>query len=153
MDDVNWRLAVLIGALIVTGCLTGAGIYEQAVLDTAWPGKPSIVRPVDGGANRKHFWVPANLIAIFIVILSVLASWPVALARDATLVAAGLFGAINLVTVAYFGPAVLRVEKSAPPPNDPKSLAWVRRSRWRTPLSIAVNVALDIAVATMAASR
>jgi hypothetical protein len=36
---------------------------------------------------------------------------------------------INLVTVTYFGPAVLRVEKVSPPPDDPVSLKWVRRSR------------------------
>jgi len=87
----------------VTSCLTGGGIYEQAVLDTAWPRKPSIVRPAEGGANRKLFWVPANICALVILVLAVLASWPLELARNATLVAAGLFAVINLVTVAYFG--------------------------------------------------
>src|SRR6266481_4735723 len=103
MGEIPWRLAVLIVALIVTGCLTGAGIYEQLVLDTAWPHKPSIVRPIEGGADRK-------------LLLALLASWCVASARYATLVAVGLFAVVDLVTVAYFGPAVLRVEKSFPPP-------------------------------------
>jgi hypothetical protein len=53
------------------------------------------------------------------------------------------------VTVLYFGPAVLRVEKSSPPPDDASSLASVRRSRWRTPLFIGVNVALAVAIAAM----
>ena len=44
-------IPALVVALIVTGCLTGAGIYEQSVLDTAWPHRPSIVRPVEGGAE------------------------------------------------------------------------------------------------------
>ena len=51
MEYVGWQFV----ALIVTGCLIGAGIYEQSVLDTAWPHRPSIVRPVEGGANRKLF--------------------------------------------------------------------------------------------------
>jgi len=142
MGEIPWRLAVLIVALIVTGCLTGAGIYEQLVLDTAWPHKPSIVRPVEGGANRKLFWVPANIAAVVTLLLALLASWCVASARYATLVAVGLFAVVDLVTVAYFGPAVLRVEKSFPPPSDPSSLAWVRRSRWRTVLSLGVSAAL-----------
>jgi hypothetical protein len=64
MDHFTWRLVALIAALIVSGCLTGAGIYEQSVLNIAWPRKPSIVRPVEGGANHKLFWVSANIVAI-----------------------------------------------------------------------------------------
>ena len=152
MDHFTWRLVALIAALIVTGCLTGAGIYEQSVLDTAWPRKPSIVRPVEGGANRKLFWVPANIVAIVVLFLSLWAAWPVAGARNASLVAIGLFAVINAVTVAYFGPAVLRVEKVSVPPDDPASFAWVRRSRWRTPLSLGINIALGFAVAAVTAS-
>jgi hypothetical protein len=145
MEDTHWRLGALLIALIVTGCLTGGGIYEQSVLDTAWPRKPSIVRPTEGGANRKLFWLPANIVAILILLVALAGAWPRASARYATLVAVGLFAIINLVTVLYLGPAVLRVEKSSPPPDDASSLASVRRSRWRTPLFIGVNVALAVA--------
>jgi hypothetical protein len=142
MDHSAWRLIALIVAFTVTGCLTGAGIYEQSVLDAVWPHKPSIVRPVEGGANRKLFWVPANVAAVAALLLALWAAWPIAGARNATLVAVALFATINAVTIAYFGPAVLRVEKLSVPSDDPASLAWVRRSRWRTPLSLGVNVAL-----------
>lgn len=152
MDHFTWRLVALLAALMVTACLTGAGIYEQSVLDTAWPRKPSIVRPVEGGANRKLFWVPANIVAILALLLAVWAAWPVAGARNASLVAVGLFAVINAMTVAYFAPAVLRMEKVSAPPDDPASFAWVRRSQWRTPLSLGVNVALAFAVAAVAAS-
>jgi len=152
MDHFTWRLVALITALIVTGFLTGAGIYEQSVLDTAWPRTPSIVRPVEGGANRKLFWVPANIVAIGALFLALWAAWPVEVARNASFVAIGLFAIINVVTVVYFGPAVLRVEKVSVPPNDPASFAWVRRSRWRTPLSLGVNVALGFAAVAVAAN-
>ncbi len=152
MDHSAWQLITLIVALTVTGCLTGAGIYEQSVLDTAWPHKPSIVRPAEGGANRKLFWVPANIAAVAALLLALWAVWPIAGARNATLVAVVLFAAINVVTIAYFVPAVLRVEKQSVPFDDPASLAWVRRSRWRTVLSLGVNVALGIAIAIMAAT-
>jgi hypothetical protein len=156
MEHIHWRLAALIVALIVAGCLTGGGIYEQSVLDTAWPRKPSIVRPVEGGANHKLFWVPANIVAVVTLPFALVAAWPIASARYATLVAVALFAVINLVTVAYFGPEVLRAEKSSPPPDHPSSLAWVRRSRWRTPLSLGVNAALGMAIvmgATIPMSR
>ena len=153
MDLVPWRFAALVIALIVSGCLTGAGIYEQSVLDTAWPSKPSIVRPVEGGVNRKLFWVPANISAVATLLVALMATWPMAFARDATLVAIGLFAVINGVTVTYFGPAVLRVERSSVPADDPSSLAWVRRSRWRTPLSLGVSTALGVDIVAMAAAK
>jgi len=150
VDDLDWRLIALFTALTVTACLTGAGIYEQLVLDTAWPHKPSIVRPIEGGANRKLFWVPANIVAIVSLIVAVWAAWSTRGAREATLIAIALFALINTVTIAYFGPAVLRVEKASTAPDDPASLAWVRRSRWRTPLAVSVNVALGVAIAIVA---
>jgi hypothetical protein len=64
MDNPELRLIALLVALVATAFLTGAGWYEQAVLDTAWPKKPAIVRPAEGGANRKLFWVPANIFAV-----------------------------------------------------------------------------------------
>ncbi len=149
MDHFTTRLSALIIALIVTGCLTGAGIYEQSVVDTAWPHRPSIVRPVEGGANRKLFWVPANIAAVAVLFLALWAAWPVASARHAALAAIGLFAVINGVTVAYFAPAVLRMERESVPPEDPSSFAWVRLSRWRTPLSLCVNAALGLAVAAL----
>jgi len=39
------------------------------------------------------------------------------------------FVIINAVTVTYFGPAVLRVEKAPVSPGDPSSLTWIRLSK------------------------
>src|SRR4051812_24575088 len=150
MDQPVSRLAVLLLGLAVTGCLTGAGACEQAVLDSAWPHKPSIVRPAEGGANRKRFWVPANIAGVLALLLAGWAAWPVTAARYATLTGIALFIVINAVTIAYFAPAVLRVERHSATADDPASLRWVRLSRWRTLLSLGVNASLAFAALLLA---
>jgi hypothetical protein len=150
VDHSILRVATLMLALVVSGCMTGAGVYEQLVLDTAWPRTPSIVRPLEGGANRKLFWVPANIAAILTLLLALWASWPVTAARHAALIAAGLFAIINAATVGYFAPAVLRVERDSVLPDAASSLQWVRVSRLRTVLAIGVNAALAFAAAALA---
>jgi hypothetical protein len=65
--------------------MTGAGIYEQAVLDTAWPHKPSIVSPSEGGIIASFFGVPGNIVSISALILATCAAWPVSGAQNATL--------------------------------------------------------------------
>ena len=128
----------------------GASVYEESVLDPVWPGKPEIVRPIEGGANRKLFWIPADLIAIVCLLTATWAAWPTADARDAVLVAVGLY-AINIgVSVAYFVPELLKVERMGIQPDDPSSRTWVRRNRWRGAIFICTNVALSLAVVSLA---
>lgn len=55
MDHLTWRLAVIPRALISTSALTAASLYDESVLDSVWPRKPDIVRPIVGRANRKPF--------------------------------------------------------------------------------------------------
>jgi hypothetical protein len=145
MDHSEIRLALVLAALAATASLTGAGCYEQAVLDRAWPEKPTLVRPVEGGVNRKLFWVPANMLALALLFAALWGVWPIAGARAAVASALGLFVVINAATVGYFAPAVLRVEREGIRPNDPSSRTWVRLSRLRTPLALGVNVALAAA--------
>jgi hypothetical protein len=145
MNDPTLRLITVLIALIATSFLTGAGWYEQAVLDTAWPSNPEIVRPAEGGASRKLFWVPANILGAATLLAAIWASWPEPAARAAALVAIGFSVAINAVTIVFFAPAVLRVEKEGVAANDPSSVRWVRLSRWRTPLALGVNGSLLVA--------
>jgi hypothetical protein len=150
MDHLTWRLAVILSALVSSSALMGGALYEESVLDTVWPCRPDIVRPMQGGANRKRFWVPADLIAITSLLAATWAAWPVTDARDAVLFAVGLY-AINIgVSVIYFVPALLRVERIGSPPDDPASQTWVRRNRWRGALLVGTNVALSVAVASLA---
>jgi hypothetical protein len=138
------QLSLVLAALAATAFLTGAGVYEQLVVDTAWPQKPAIVRPVEGGVNRKLFWVPANILGLVTLLAAVWASWPVGGARTGAVIALGLFLLINAVTIGYFAPAVLRVEKEGIKPNAAPARRWVQLTRLRTPLALGVNVALAI---------
>jgi len=150
MGHPMWRLAAILGALIATSAVIGAALYEETVLDTVWPHRPDIVRPIEGGANRKHFWAPANLIVILSLLAATWAAWPLTSARNAVLVGVGLYAIILAVTVAYFVPALLKVERMGAPPDDPASRDWVRRNRWRSALAFGANLALSVAVASLA---
>jgi hypothetical protein len=144
------HLVILLGAVIAASAIMGAGVYEQVVLDPAWPACPSIVRPAEGGVNRKRIWVPANIVVIVTLLAGVWAAWPLAQARFAAIAALVLFFAINAVTVVFFAPAVLRVERNGVAPNDPASRRWVKLSRLRTPLALGVIVCLAAALLLMA---
>ena len=149
MDHLTWRLATILCALVSTSALMGASLYEESVLDTAWPRKPDIVRPIEGGANRKLFWVPADLIAIISLLAATWAAWPVTDTRNDVLVGVGFY-AINIgVSLAYFVPELLKVERMGSQPNDPSSRRWVRRNRWRGAIFICATGALSLAVASL----
>jgi len=144
------RMSIILLALLITSMLAGAGVYEQAVLDPAWPARPDLVRPTDGGADRKRYWVPANILAVVAMIAAIFAAWPVPSARSWVLGAAVCSLVINVATVSYFAPRVLRVERDGVAPNDPHSTRWVALSRWRTPVAIASDFCLIVAVLRLA---
>jgi hypothetical protein len=150
VNHLTWRLAVILCALISTSALTGAALYEESVLDTAWPRKPDLVRPIEGGANRKRFWVPADLVAIVSLLTATWAAWPVSDTRHAVLVGVGLYAINVVVSATYFVPELLRVERTGTPPDDPSSRSWVRRNRWRGAILICTSVALGFAAASLA---
>ena len=148
MDHLTWRLAAMLAALVSTSALMGASLYEESVLDLVWPHKPWIVRPMEGGANRKLFWVPADLIASTSLLVAAWAAWPAAATRYAVLVGVGLY-AINIaLSVAYFVPELLKVERTGTRPDDPASRTWVRRNRWRGAIFVCAAIALSLAVAS-----
>jgi hypothetical protein len=150
MDHLTWRFAVLLSALVSTSAVTGAALYEESVLDTVWPHRPDIVRPIEGGANRKLFWVPADLVAVISMLAATWAAWPVSDARDAVLFAAALYVINAGISAVYFVPALLSVERIGTAPDDPASRAWVRRNRWRGALLFGTTVALSVAVVSLA---
>jgi hypothetical protein len=89
MSDLTMGLVAVFNALIATSFLIGAGWYDQAILDTASPSNPAIVRQVEGGANRKLFWIPANIPGDATLLATLWASWPGPAGRAASLVAVG----------------------------------------------------------------
>jgi hypothetical protein len=150
VDRQTWELAAVLAALCSTAFLTGGGWYEQAVLDSVWPRNPSIVRPSEGGASRRRFWVPAHSFAAVTLGCALWGAWREAPARYAVLTAIALYLLITIVTVGYFARAVVKLEKAtAVRPNEPSSLTWVRRSRWRMLLAFGLNVAVAVAAANL----
>jgi hypothetical protein len=146
------RMFIVLLALLTTSMLAGAGVYEQLVLDPAWPARPDIVRPANGGADRKRYWVPSNILAVVAMIAAIWAAWPAPSARSWVLCAAVCSLVINVATVVYFAPRVLRVERDGVAPNHPHSTRWVALSRWRTPVAIVLDFCLIIAVMRLAAT-
>jgi hypothetical protein len=144
------RMFVVLLALLATSMLAGAGVYEQVVLDPAWPARPDIVRPTNGGADRKRYWLPSNILAVVAMSAAIWAAWPVPSARSWVLGAAVCSLVINVATVGYFAPRVLRVERDGVVPNDPRSTRWVALSRWRTPVAIVLDLCLIAAVLRLA---
>ena len=144
------RLVILEISVVAVSALLGAGVYEQTVLDPAWPAKPSIVRPAEGGVSRKRFWVPGNITVVLALLASVWASWLDARSRLASIIALALFLVINAVTVLYFAPAVLSVERDGIEADALASRRWVALSRLRTPLALGVVVSLAVAVLLLA---
>jgi hypothetical protein len=146
MDHLTWRFVAILSALISTSALMGASFYEESVLDLAWPRRPDIVRPKEGGANRKLFWIPADLIALICLAAATWAVWPVAGARTAVLAAVGLYAINIVVSVAYFVPELLKVERHGAEPDAASSRTWVRRNRWRGVIFVCITMALSIAL-------
>ena len=148
MNHLLWRLAAILSALVSTSALAGASLYEEAVLDLVWPHRPDIVRPIEGGANRKLFWVPADIVALTSLLAATWAAWPVSDTRKALLVAVTLY-AINVgISAAYFVPELLKVERLGISPDDLSSRTWVRRNRWRGAIFVCTAIALSLAVAS-----
>jgi hypothetical protein len=153
MDHFIWRFAAILGALVSTSALTGASLYEESVLDPAWPGRPDLVRPIEGGANRKRFWIPADLIALVSLAAATWAAWPVPEIRNAVLVAVGLYGINIAVSVVYFVPELLKVERLGAEPDAASSRIWVRRNRWRGVIFLCITGTLSLATAWLALGR
>ena len=143
---------MILSALVSTSALAGASLYEESVLDLVWPRRPDIVRPIEGGANRKLFWVPADIIAITSLLAATWAAWPVSSTRNAVLVAVTLYSINVGISAAYFVPELLKVERVGIQPDDLSSRTWVRRNRWRGAILICATIALSLAVASLAGS-
>src|SRR5258708_1108284 len=106
------HLAAIMLAVAGAALLSGGGFFEQAVLDPLSPPPPSLVRPSEGGANRKRFWIPAHAAAGISFAVGLWGAWPSPSSRLAALIAVGIYLVITFFTVTYFAPAVIRLEKA-----------------------------------------
>jgi len=140
---------VLIAVTTLASCVTlGGGLYEVLVVDPAWPKRPGIIQPRNGGVFRARFWLPAHTIFEVLLIVALVAAWHDADARAALLVALASHVVMRVWSFAYFIPKALAFEKADPATIDEAAaVRWTRRSLLRLPLEVITCVAMLAALA------
>jgi len=139
---------ILIAAATLLACASlGGGLYETAVVDPAWPARPAIISPRQGGIDRKRFWLPAHTAFEVALIVAVILSWGEATVRTALLIALGAHAVMRVWSLLDFVPKALAFEK-ADDVDEAAARKWTRRSRWRLPLDLVTCVAMLAALAS-----
>ena len=140
---------VLIAAATLMACaLLGGGLYETLVVDPAWPKRPGIVQPHNGGISRRRFWIPAHTAFEVLLVVALIAAWGDADVRAALLVALAGHTVMRVWSLADFVPKAVAFERTDPAVVDEAAaVAWTRRSLWRIPLDLLTCVAMLAALA------
>ena len=140
---------VLIAVTTLLACLSlGGGVYEVLVVDPAWPRRPGIIQPLNGGISRRRFWIPAHTAFEVLLIATLIVSWGEPGVRWSLLIA--LVG--HLVTRVWslvdFVPKAVAFEKSDPATVDERAaVRWTRRSLLRLPFDLITCAAMLCALA------
>jgi ubiquinone/menaquinone biosynthesis C-methylase UbiE len=132
------------GSLLIMALTLGGGLYENIVVDPAWPTKVSIIQPARGGVDRKVFWTVLHVVATITLPLALWACWGRPGVRGWLLVATGIYVAIRSWSFLYFIPLALQFE-AAQGMTDPllsEAPTWVRLSPIRTVLTLGSVAAL-----------
>lgn len=132
---------VLIAITTPAACVTlGGGIYQFLVVDPAWPKRPGIIQPRNGGVSRARFWIPAH--TVFEVLLIV------TFVRIALLVALVSHAVMRVWSLVDFVPKAVAFEKADPARVDEAAaVRWTRRSLLRLPLDLITCAAMLAALA------
>jgi hypothetical protein len=140
---------VLIAITTLASCVTlGGGLYEFLVLDPAWPKRPGIIQPRNGGVSRARFWVPAHTVFEVLLIVALVVAWGDANARIALLVALGGHVVMRVWSLADFVPKAVAFEKADPATVDEAAaVRWTRLSLLRLPLDLITCAAMLAALA------
>lgn len=120
----------------------GGAIYEVVLVDRAWPGRPDIIRPADGGISRAHFWIPAHLAFELVLIAAIVSVWSSPTVRWPLVAALIVHGIMRAWSAARFIPEALRFERNDPALGQADAKRWVRESRLRLPLDLCAGIAL-----------
>jgi hypothetical protein len=141
---------VLIAVTTLAGCMSlGGGLYEFLVVDPAWPKRPGIIQPRNGGVSRGRFWVPAHTLFEVLLIVTLVAAWADTDARIALLAALGSHAVMRVWSLVDFVPKALAFEKADPAAVDEAdAVRWTRRSMLRLPLDLVTCAAMLAALAT-----
>ncbi len=140
---------VLIAAATLMACaLFGGGLYETVVIDPAWPKRPGIIQPRNGGISRRRFWIPAHTTFEVLLIVALIVAWGDADARIALLVALVSHAVMRVWSLVDFVPKAVAFEKTDPADVDEAAaVAWTRRSLLRLPLDFLTCAAMLAALA------
>lgn len=142
-------LQILIAATTLTACaLFGAGLYEVLVVDPAWPKRPGIIQPHNGGISRRRFWIPAHTVFEVLLIVALVIAWGNSDARTALLVALVSHAVVRIWSLVDFVPKAVAFEKADPAAVDEAAaLRWTRLSLLRLPLDLVTCAAMLAALA------
>ena len=140
---------VLIAVTTLASCaLFGGGLYENVVVDPAWPKRPGIIQAHNGGISRRRFWIPAHTAFEVLLVAALIAAWHDADVRLALLIALVSHAVMRMWSFVDFVPKAVEFEKADPAGVDEAAaVAWTRRSLLRLPLDLVTCVAMLWALA------
>lgn len=140
---------VLIAITTPAACVTlGGGIYQFLVVDPAWPKRPGIIQPRNGGVSRARFWIPAHTVFEVLLIVTLVVAWGDADVRIALLVALVSHAVMRVWSLVDFVPKAVAFEKADPARVDEAAaVRWTRRSLLRLPLDLITCAAMLAALA------
>jgi hypothetical protein len=135
---------VLIAMAALVACTTlGGGLYEYLVIDPAWPKRPGIIQPRNGGVSRARFWVPVHSLFELLLIVSLVLAWGHPNARAALLVALLSHAVARVWSITYFIPKAAAFERADPAEvEEAGAVRWTRRSLLRLPLELITCAAM-----------
>jgi hypothetical protein len=147
------RSLILVAAATAMALITlGGGLYEYAVVDSAWPARPDIIMPSRGGLLRRNFWGPVHSLFEILLLISLAVLWFHPTVRVPLLVAFVAHAINRIWSLTDFIPKALAFEQADPDTvTEQAGLRWIRRSKLRLPLELTVSTAMIVAL--IAAAR
>lgn len=115
--------------------LIGGGLYEQIVIDPAWPKRPDLIQPSKGGVSRGRFWAPVHSLFELALIVSLILGWSDRPLRLWLLLALASHLVTRLWSFSYFIRKALAFEKAGTV-DEAAARRWTRLSRLRFPFEV-----------------
>ncbi|RAV13485.1 hypothetical protein DQP55_09880 [Mycolicibacterium sp. GF69] len=141
-------LILIAATTLAAAVLFGGGLYESAVIDPAWPKRPGLIQPHNGGVSRRRFWIPAHIAFEVLLIAALVAAWSDADVRAALLVALVSHAVMRVWSLIDLAPKAVAFEKTDPAAVDEAAaVRWTRRSLVRLSLDLVTCVAMLAALA------
>jgi hypothetical protein len=148
MPDVS--VVVVTFAVAVSLVTLGGGIYESSVVDPRWPERPELIRPGEGGLNRKHFWIPVHVVFEVLLLVSLVLTWHIPIVRGCLWVALLSHVAMRCWSGFDFIPKALEFERStAASYSTSAARKWTTRSLFRLPLDGVTCAAMLVALVSL----